>query len=160
MLATCLPSATSPRPPDPIKGTPTPVATSTTHSCCPHFFYATPSATPPSSSHRRHPSPSSAQLYHPAAQCRPGWGPLRPPLPPCEVAARIWALQRWWARTPMSSGRSSVHGPWWIESATGPRARGQGPWLFPFRNNSKSFNPHGFVQKPLSFTIFMISSLV
>jgi hypothetical protein len=78
--------------PDPIKGPPTSATTSTTHSYCPHFVFAPPSATPPSSSRRHHPSPPSAQLSHPATQCHSGWGPLRPPLPPREVAARIRAL--------------------------------------------------------------------
>jgi hypothetical protein len=60
LSATRLPGATSPCLPDPIKGTPTLVATSTTHSCCLHFFSAPPSAAPLSSSHHRHPSPPPA----------------------------------------------------------------------------------------------------
>jgi hypothetical protein len=52
----------------PIKGTPIAAATSTTHSRCPHFFSVPPSATPPSSSRHRHPSPLSAKLSHPTTQ--------------------------------------------------------------------------------------------
>jgi hypothetical protein len=131
--------------PDPIKGTATLVTTSTTHSRCPHFFSAPPSAAPLSSSQRCHPSPPLAQLSHPAAQCCMGWGPHRSPLPPHEVAARIRAPQRRQAHTLASSGWSSVCGPWWTESAADPQARGHGPRLFPLRNNSKFYNPRGFV---------------
>jgi hypothetical protein len=58
--------------PDPMKRTPAPATTSTTHSRCPQLFSAPPSAAPPSSSRCRHPSPLPAQLNHPVAQRRPG----------------------------------------------------------------------------------------